>query len=875
MFLFYHSDQNKTNVSHYKGLLFELLLKEYLNDVGYDVEIRKKYNSLEYDIEGEDKPTRQKIIGEAKAYEKNIAGQILTAFVGKLVPLGLIEKEIKGLFLSTSSLTPEADDYYRKINKLGIQCITGKKLFKAILESLKMPDLANLAEIITKKGYEVQSQYLLTTNNGKFIVTISGTKESVAPSFFSLFNKQGEFVSDAEYLKDLTNNISELNSLTPISETSLPKKGKERIIPDGLTVGTDWTDYRLPAGPKYFIGRKKLIENIVNSITCDSESNILQIKSRSGVGKSSMLAVLNDTLTSKVYKTELHDSRDIKSVLDVYAIIRRFTSSTATPQDLREVEDVLNKYVIELDNNKAVFFVDQFEATFTQPDIFNAYEAIAGIFLKYKRNLFFCLARKNDQITTYDDTKISLERFNSISKNYVLQDFIQQEATELIENINRYAATPVGKDILSYVLEFAQGFPWLLKRTMAHILKLIGQASISQTELFATGLKLDDLFDEELEGLDEIEKEYLFRIASRLPADYHSLQRQFDEDPLLPKILDELTRSRLLRLTGATYDTYNDVFKEYLVYKKLPEFKQAVIYRLRPRGVINLYHKIIDKVNFSIDELENEFQLGRGTLFNNIKEWRSLNLIERDGRDWIIPKKVVDVYRQGLLGEYIRRQLTDNDLVVKLLSKIASNSSMKVESLHDFLKYQFPFVEATDQTWQSYANVLKSWLITVKLIHINNDGLISTPIEKRELIIDSLGNLTFLSPTKRGSYDLFLPTISWNYIEECYEELLKGSIPQKGELAKALSDLKNGGWFVNQQLTVVSIDALKKEIESMLMSEPYLSIWEAARNKEPLLTFIKELITSDFSEETIKWRLKKLLNWAKAFNLIEKRRYRY
>ncbi len=117
---------------------------------------------------------------------------------------------------------------------------------------------------------------------------------------------------------------------------------------------------------------------------------------------------------------------------------------------------------------------------------------------------------------------------------------------------------------------------------MAHLLRLL-ESGVSQRDLFSAGLQLDDLFNEELEGLDEIQRDYLFRIAARLPADYTQLQRQFDEDPLLTSVLDTLTQARLLRLTGATYDTYNDVFKEYLVYRKLPEFRQPIIYRMYPK----------------------------------------------------------------------------------------------------------------------------------------------------------------------------------------------------------------------------------------------------------------------------------------------------
>ncbi len=617
------------------------------------------------------------------------------------------------------------------------------------------------------------------------------------------------------------------------------------------------------------------MQNLGSNIKKEKESNIIQIKSRSGVGKSSTLAVIEQKIKEFGFYTEVHDSRDIKSVLDFKAIIRRFVGGSSTPQDMREVDEMLSQYVDSLKDKKAIFIVDQFESTFQKPEIFESYETLATLFLKYKKHLFFCLARKNDQITTYDETKITLERFNNISKHYVLKDFSQKEAAVLIENINKFSSVSVGNDILSYVLEFAQGFPWLLKRTMAHIIKISSQVIIPQNELFATGLKLDDLFEEELEGLDEIEKEYLYKISARLPSDYHQLQRSFDEDPLLPSILDKLTRSRLLRMTGATYDTYNDVFKEYLVYRKLPDFRQSIIYRKHPNSVISTFMAVIEKESFRTDELETLLNTGRGAVFNNIKEWRNLALIMKVGDIWSIPKKVIDAYSKEVLGDYIRRQVLDNDIVVRLLNLLNKRDDFSFEELHLFLKDQFPFVEATDQTWELYSNILKSWLTNLDIVKIDKNSYMKPYQITREEILNKLGNMNSIRLSRRGIHEVYLPSVSWNNVEECFLDLIKGVVPQKGGKLKAINDLKNGEWYSGGKLIFEDIETFRKEVKEMLLSDPYNSIWEAAKKRSPLLPIIKEIITVEYSDETMKWRLKKLINWAKAFDILDDRRYRY
>ena len=168
MFFFYHTSQTESNKSYYKGLLFEQLLAKHLDHCGYDVKIRRKRNSLEYDLEGEDRTSKLNIIGEAKALNNTISGKVFSSFVGKLTALGLIEKEIRGLFLSISSLTPEADDFYNKIKRYGVITHTGKELHDAIHSSFKLPHFNTLSRRLEDQGFIPQTGSILVTDIGIF-----------------------------------------------------------------------------------------------------------------------------------------------------------------------------------------------------------------------------------------------------------------------------------------------------------------------------------------------------------------------------------------------------------------------------------------------------------------------------------------------------------------------------------------------------------------------------------------------------------------------------------------------------------------------------------------------------------------------------------
>ena len=669
----------------------------------------------------------------------------------------------------------------------------------------------------------VQSDNLLVTDLGYYIALIISNSDSVAPTFLMLIDKFGNKITDISFIETIIDSCQEFTGLKPYIINSNTIENETRIIEQGLLVGESWIDYRLPAGPNYFVGRTKIINEILKNITSCNSSNIIQIKSRSGVGKSSTLSMIANRLNKEHIKVELHDIRNIKNIMDFNTVIRRFTGANYTPQDLRDVEDLINKYVITNPKNKSVFMVDQFESSFFNTEVFSAYETLSQMFLKYPKNLFIIFARKNDQLTTFDDTKISLERLNSISKSYVLSDFTRTEAGELIRNINESSEIRIGQDILSYVLEFAQGFPWLLKRTMSHLVKLINQPSIHQDELFAVGLRLDDLFEEELDGLDEIEKDYLFKIAQKLPADVNQLQKIFDEDPFLIKVLDKLTQMRLIRMSGSTYDTYNDVFKEYLVYKRIPEFKQIVIYRAYPNRIINSFLRIINKESITTKELIDFLGLKRGSMFNFIKEWRNLNLIERDGDNWVIPSKVHEAFENKTLGVYIRKQILDNDVVIRLLKQITTKTFSEDE-IATFIKEQFPFVQASKDTWELYSNILKSWLINFKIIIINKDQKLQTINNDRDEISKELSNLENFASNIRKVTNLFFPSSSWNYMEEVFKEILKGKNVFTGEKQKAYTDFKNIGLFKDNNLLFADWSDCKEYIKNIIIFKKIIKL---------------------------------------------------
>jgi len=878
MFLFYHSNQKEKNATYHKGKLFEELLKKIFETLGYKIDLRQKKNSLEYDITGTHLVTSQKIIAEAKAHENTISGQDVSAFVGKLVPMGLLDKKVHGLFLSTSALSPDAEEYFNSVSTYDLKKYTGKDLYNLTCEKLKIPK-TDILEKQLPKTYTSVTDYILMTDTGCFKILICRSQGNASPNCFFVFDEKSQVVNEKQFLVKLKEHISEIEDFDAVSDdVEKEPHSSGKIIGGGLTLSTDWTDYKLPAAPKYFIGRKSTLDTIKDYVF-NRKTSFVQIKSRSGVGKSSLLAFLADQYLKQKYKVDIHDARDTKSTLDIFLLMQAFTKSKSLAKDFKEVHDQIETYCKSV-SVRSFFFVDQFESTFFRKDIFDAYESLFNIFQKFPEKISIFIARKNDQLTTFDESKISLEKINSISSSIVLQDFDKDESVQLIKSIIGAWGSNIDKEVLEYVLEFSQGFPWLIKRTMAHILKQLNSGALAK-DLITTGLKLDDLFNEELEGLDEVQMDYLSRIVQSLPANYNQLQKTFDEDPILTTMLDQLTKTRLIRLSGSTYDTYNDVLKEYILYKKLPQFKQKTLFRIASPTVIRNFHLIASDSNkeFDINKIIEILGITEGSAFNFIREWKALNLFETIAGGWKIPQIVKDVMKEGRLGDYLRREMAKNSPVSNLLNEISHGKKILETDLPKFLAEEFPFVDVSEETWITYSKCLKSWLIELQLIEVDiKTKALAIPTSPREEIINELGNLTEVKSGRRSHRDGFTPNHLYKISSDLITKLIKH--PQikidnlNNQEKKAYSDLSIGGWIENEKLTVTSHRQFKKEASELLIEE-YSRFWEAAKSGADLVSIVKEKLPNIKKDSSIKHVVKVLLSWGKNLKIIESKRYKY
>lgn len=522
-----------------KGQLFEHLLRRIAHLAGYrDVELRRKHRSLEYDIEGRGALHGVRLLGEAKATEARISGKEVAAFVGKLVPFGLGER-VDGLFVSVAPFTAEARDYLDGIAgrlgtpplAIGLRTLAGDQIAAFLAEHWEYASEAVLrARVRELHGLELREAWLVVTE-GQDLVACACGRDAVGPAtaLVVLGPDGGRLALAPAVLARLQAQVEGLAGLEP-------PRAREAAAPvPGIVAGAGWFDHRFPAPPDCFVGREEALREALRAIGEIGDRatalRAVQVLSRTGVGKSSLLL----KLAAELPETVTLDARHLRAPADV-----RRVAALAVEPDARAATLVL--------------LVDQFEAALERPPVFEAVLDLVETTTSHALPIVWVLARRNDVRGGVDPT-----RLNELSLSIALADFSPAEARTLLARLQDELGEPLLLELATALVVVSDGFPWLLKRLCAHVLQL-HRAGLSQRDMLAAGLFVQDLFAEDLAGLHEHHKALLRCLAARLPATAGELCEA--------RGLDALVARRLLRRRGDRYDTYHDLFRAYLLAER-------------------------------------------------------------------------------------------------------------------------------------------------------------------------------------------------------------------------------------------------------------------------------------------------------------------
>jgi hypothetical protein len=734
MLVAFFDPENTELSAQKKGDLFEELTRRLATEAGFtNVVLKRKHASLEYDVEGESILHRVPLTGEAKAHEATIRGQDVAAFVGKLLPLAA-NGRVLGLFISVSDFTPDAKDYLDTTLptlaqfQIELTTLVGPAIPKFFVNHAGYASDETIRSRVKElHGLHTLDTWLVASQTGDFLVASCGPNEITAATNFALFKTDGtELTLEADDVDRLSRQLPDLAELVLV--TTSADLTTEAARAEGLptvAAGAGSLDYRFPAPPEYFIGRteplaaiKQLLEQAKTGTTAVRAAQVL---SRSGVGKSSLLLKTPTVVDAPVVTL---DGRSIRAASDARLVVteavlkaQESVSGLAElegPSSLEQAAGGLQALGEALSDQNAVLVaqVDQFESTLRVPAAFDAIRNFVEATTTHALPIIWIFARKSDVAVTFDEgAEIDLGRLNALSEAIRLDDFNADESRLMFDQLEAVIGESIRPELATAISTFSGGFPWLHKRLCAHV-ETMHREGIGQRELVQTGLRAEDLFEEDLAGLTEQDRALLRRIATHLPATAGELATHLEAEinpGRLTEKLNDFLSSKLLRLSGDIYDAYNDVFKTYLVTDQIP-FEARYVYRVQPRAAIQMVRTIARLGPRSLTDFQNAVGGSHVANLNKLRELRLLGLINPKPGRVELALETQEALEKNALGELLRRRLRANGLVVRALDLVAANDEVSLEQLVAELQRELPQVEIAAETWTLYAKTLANWL---------------------------------------------------------------------------------------------------------------------------------------------------------------------
>jgi hypothetical protein len=893
--------------SQKKGAFFEFFTKRLVELAGYkDIQLRSKRSSLEYDIEATTKLHDRPLVGEAKAHEASMSGKEASAFVGKLLPIALRGNGLDGLFISASPFTAEGEDYLRSVRGnvleragINLRTLVGDEIVKFLTlnnNCISEEQLRAAARTVT--GLEPCDSWLVIGQRNDFLLTTCGHHIASPPTHFATFTLSGEVLpllpGEAQRA---ASQISDLQGLAySTTTTGRDYNAGERHALPSIVAGAGWFDYKFPSPPECFIGRNNPLIDIGKFIN-DVQSELtalraVQILSRSGVGKSSLLLKLADTETARITVTV--DGRNLRTPSDLRLMAvdlvnkakqSKLADDLPLPRTQEEVPETFHAIggILQAQHKVALLQVDQFEALLSRPAVFQSLLDLVLSCTTRTVPIVWVMARKNDLAATYDEgAEIDLAQLNQLSRPIRLEDFTPIEEQALLQRLTDELGGRLSRELSEAILTFSSGFPWLLKRICAHVITMSKEGT-SQAELSRGGLRAEDLFNEDLAGLEESDKAILRTFAAHMPNTASELARRLEGEVGLDRLthkLNDFLGHKLLRLSGDVYDTYNDVFKAYLLTERVP-FQTRYVFRVTPGPSLDLLLKIADGGPMDIGPFMRHIGGNTTATSNKLRELRLLGMLDPKSGRVSLSTDAATALDNDTLGDYLRRALRSNALVGRVMDLIAQHGSVSLSGVEALLRSELPHIRASDNTWATYASTLANWIRYAGMVDIEGNLIRQRESFSDDLVLRrefTLGNFfpgTFVPSVRPSKVRLLIERLADRSIsrDELSSFLPKNLVPAALRDAKSLGLVDDAGDSIcltphGRALVSRTAPLADQDVAALALVKPNISALLQAVESSGLVSpaeqreILSRFGNAKWAQGTWKWRLGIVNSWA-------------
>ena len=769
------------------------------------------------------------------------------------------DERSQGLFVALPGVNGSAQAFHEEnAHGLAIKIVDQDDIAKLILEAGLIASEATVTNAVEPQYGKHGDRLLLYTERGFFWVQyIIRPGESKAGAVL-LLDAHAKQVRDKPFAEALSRVCPELDGFEWIVEaprrSALPgEETSELIVP--VKASSSYFEYQFPASPKYFVGRQEAIrefdEFTTNVRKRKTSARSLLIEASSGWGKSSFVLAAAQRLRSNGHHAVAIDSRAASSGQFVLQLISELPAlaelQELLPADVRDLPvsgfDGAVEQLIAIDDalkkkhKLLVIFFDQFESVFYLPHVL---WAIYNLFLKIEDNagnIVIAFAWKTDLVGAMTDFPFR-ERNAILTKSRVihLPAFHEKEVSLVFDELcSEMGVSSLREDLRFFLSEYSEGYPWRLMRLCAHV-RAQRANGLSQAEIAASVLNVEELFYEDMRGLSPQEESVLRAIAKAAPIPVGDLGEEFDTD-----VVQSLLHGRLITRIGSKYDIYWDNFRDFLNTGQVP-IQENYILRMSLGSVLSRVKVLIEAGGaLTIDDFGSHVGLGRRSLHNVIRDMRVLGLVEVTDRTIraTLAKDVSDL--EAGVRPFLNDRLPRNRIVQGVLAGLLERERLSIDECAKILSELAPYISATDNTWRQYAAVLADWLDFADLAVLERKAGAIRPLKGAEV------RERTIPPLRRTSAFTHMPfalRVQYRPVEVALERIVEAAEARRppkwddfrrSTATKALSVLDDLGF-------------LKRQGDSLILEPVALEFFHADAEGRREIIRLRALLDQAFKE---------------------------
>ncbi|CDF94911.1 restriction endonuclease [Pseudomonas sp. SHC52] len=719
-----------------KGDLLEDLTAKLLAAQSYEVVKEIRLTAVELDLLCKHKISSKEIYVECKAYrDKPIDANILKNLAGTrdfmeyseawLISTAEYGKEAKG-FIKTWQQKP-----IEKASKLSFY--EPKDVINSLISAgvIKKPPQDKATEYCKSQNLLGGWVLLITPFGNLWAVTILAGGIPNKVIFYHASNN--ESVTDSKLIANLQGTDTSLAALEFEAQTANTVKPISPAVEDigevaQVQTGLEWSDYR-PARPQDFVGRAKDITFVFDFfkqvLAQATSTRIFALTGDSGMGKSSLIAKLTDKSKNVQNKNKYFifpvDVRAATNPSYIYSALLNCLSAAQLQGFgdsnielvISDVSNPLNSsslksYLASVATQKKLIILifDQFEELYSKPELFEVFNRAKALLLNAASACgCLCLgfAWKSDSTTQGDHPAYFFwHQLSDYRITRKLSPFSDSESNTAINIFEKELGQKLHSDLRHNLIVSSQGYPWLLKKLCIHIYEKI-QSGIDQENLLANKLDIASLFDTDLKELSKADRACLQIVAQRAPVDWFEVTESSSSEAL-----DSLMHRRLVIKSGDRLNVYWDIFREYLLTKKVPVIPLRYLPSTEPASVIKIAKMLKLGKPASIQELVANSGLTEGSIQNTGTDINMFGVATRDGGAYQLNPGLIEGDETAIL-QAVREKFKKHAFTLAIQDR-TSSSIMTLSDAIKILQEIFPNSTYAEKTWHIYTLRICKWL---------------------------------------------------------------------------------------------------------------------------------------------------------------------